>query len=92
MACWSSDGVLAWPAGRPREYQHSLLVVPAQLSVLPKRHTHDVNDSWNTFVQVEVVKCQVFVTDNSAFHHEIQAILDRTRHAEQLGFDSGQGG
>ena len=30
MACWSSDGVLAWPAGRPREYQHSLLVVPAQ--------------------------------------------------------------
>ena len=57
MACWSSDGVLAWPAGRPREYQHSLLVVPAQLSVPPKRHTHDANDSWKTFVQVEVVKC-----------------------------------
>ena len=30
MACWSSDIVPAWPAGRPREYQHGLLVVPAQ--------------------------------------------------------------
>ena len=36
MACWSSDGVLAWPAGRPREYQHSLLVVPAQRASTPK--------------------------------------------------------
>ena len=24
MACWSSKGVSAWPAGRPREYQHGL--------------------------------------------------------------------
>ena len=30
LPCWSSNGVPAWPVGHPREYQHDLLVVPAQ--------------------------------------------------------------
>ena len=39
-----SYGVPAWPAGRPREYQHGLLVVPAQRASThaPVKTSHSV--------------------------------------------------
>ena len=38
LPCWSSNGVPAWPVGHPREYQHDLLVVPAQRAFTFKNH------------------------------------------------------
>ena len=86
MACWSSKGVSAWPAGRPREYQHGLLVVQGSISMACWSSQPSVPQ--HTHLQADICLA-LFNAPFSTFNHTTQGISSSVVHGP---YDNGKTG